>query len=135
HGVTVINLNDVALAMKPSFIPGERLRVAIIKPGEQPEQGVGYLEDGTMVVAENGRPYVGKTVDLVVATSLQTSAGRLIFARVPDGSTVDEWDEPAAGGVASDERHGGAPLHDAAPHDDSDDDHPSHGPEEDLSKR
>src|SRR5690606_35480395 len=50
HGVTVINLNDVALAMKPSFIPGERLRVAIIKPGEQPEQGVGYLEDGTMVV-------------------------------------------------------------------------------------
>ena len=95
HGVTVINLNDVALAMKPSFIPGERLRVAIIKPGEQPDQGVGYLEDGTMIVAENGRAYVGKTVDLVVATSLQTSAGKLIFARIPDGSTVEEWDTPA----------------------------------------
>jgi uncharacterized protein YacL len=94
HGVTVINLNDVALAMKPSFIPGERLRVAIIKPGEQPDQGVGYLEDGTMIVAENGRAYVGKTVDLVVATSLQTSAGKLIFARIPDGSTVEEWDTP-----------------------------------------
>lgn len=92
HGVTVINLNDVALAMKPSFIPGERLRVNLIKPGEQPEQAVGYLEDGTMVVAENGRAAIGKTVDLVVATSLQTSAGKLIFARIPDGSPGEEWD-------------------------------------------
>ncbi|MGP1309868.1 MAG: PIN/TRAM domain-containing protein [Phycisphaerales bacterium] len=105
HGVTVINLNDVALSMKPSFIPGERLRVTLIKPGEQPEQGVGYLEDGTMIVAENGRHAIGKTVDLVVATSLQTSAGKLIFARIPDDANPDDWDTPEGDDEPDHDRH------------------------------
>jgi uncharacterized protein YacL len=118
HGVTVINLNDVALAMKPSFIPGERLRVSLIKPGEQPEQAVGYLEDGTMVVAENGRAAIGKTVDLIVATSLQTSAGKLIFARIPDGAVGEDWDATEAG-VPDDALEPGEAAHD---HPDSDDD-------------
>jgi uncharacterized protein YacL len=118
HGVTVINLNDVALAMKPSFIPGERLRVSLIKPGEQPEQAVGYLEDGTMVVAENGRAAIGKTVDLIVATSLQTSAGKLIFARIPDGAVGEDWDSTEAG-VPDDALEPGEPAQD---HPDSDDD-------------
>lgn len=112
HGVPVINLNDVALAMKPSFIPGEKLRVTLIKPGEQPEQAVGYLEDGTMIVAENGRAYVGKIVDLVVTTSLQTSAGKLIFARIPDGSTVEDWDEPGSDEDADHAPRAGAGGHD-----------------------
>lgn len=112
HGVTVINLNDVALAMKPSFIPGERLRVALIKPGEQPEQGVGYLEDGTMIVAENGRNFIGRTVDLVVATSLQTSAGKLIFARIPD--ETEAWDDRDSNGGDGD--HGGGGSDDGPRH-------------------
>lgn len=111
HGVPVINLNDVALAMKPSFIPGEKLRVTLIKPGEQPEQAVGYLEDGTMIVAENGRPYIGKVVDLIVTTSLQTSAGKLIFARIPDGSTVEDWDELATDDDADRDPRAGAVEH------------------------
>ncbi|MFT5424189.1 MAG: hypothetical protein ACI89L_001982 [Phycisphaerales bacterium] len=81
EGVGVVNLHDVASAMRPSVIPGERLRVKLIKPGEQPGQAVGYLEDGTMIVAEDGGPHVGEEIDLFVSTSLQTSAGRLIFAR------------------------------------------------------
>ena len=117
HGVTVINLNDVALAMKPSFIPGERLRVSLIKPGEQPEQAVGYLEDGTMVVAENGRGAIGKTVDLVVATSLQTSAGKLIFARIPDDAPEEGW-ETTETGAPDDESAGGDPTPDRADGDD-----------------
>lgn len=81
EGVGVVNLHDVASAMRPSVVPGERLRVKLVKPGEQPGQAVGYLEDGTMIVAEDGGPRVGEEVDLFVSTSLQTSAGRLIFAR------------------------------------------------------
>jgi uncharacterized protein YacL len=85
QGVRVLNLNDVANALKPAVIPGEQLSIRLIKPGEQPQQGVGYLEDGTMVVAENGRGHVGQQVTLNVTSTLQTSAGRLIFGRVLDG--------------------------------------------------
>jgi uncharacterized protein YacL len=81
HNVPVINLNEVANALKPMFLPGEGFRLRLIKPGEGPEQGVGYLDDGTMVVVEGGRDFLGKEIDVTVTSTLQTSAGRMIFAR------------------------------------------------------
>lgn len=82
RGVTVININDLANALKPVFLPGEQMEVRIIRPGEAVGQGVGYLEDGTMVVAEGGRGHIGKTITISVTSALQTSAGRMIFGRM-----------------------------------------------------
>jgi uncharacterized protein YacL len=82
RGVEVININDLANALKPVFLPGETMSVKIIKPGEEPGQGVGYLEDGTMVVAEGARDKIGDVVTITVTSVLQTSAGRMIFGRV-----------------------------------------------------
>jgi uncharacterized protein YacL len=79
--VDVINVNDLAGALRPVVLPGETLSVRVVKPGEEAGQGVGYLEDGTMVVVEGGRDNVGKDVALVVTSVLQTSAGRMIFGR------------------------------------------------------
>lgn len=84
RGVDVININDLANALKPVVLPGETIAVKIIKPGEEMGQGVGYLEDGTMVVAENSRERIGEEVVLTVTSVLQTSAGRMIFGR-PEG--------------------------------------------------
>jgi len=81
HGVGVINLNDLANALKPVFLPGEHLEVRIVKPGEEPGQGVGYLDDGTMVVVEAGRDHVGAVIQVAVTSVLQTSAGRMVFGR------------------------------------------------------
>jgi uncharacterized protein YacL len=82
QGVDALNMHDVANALKPNVIPGEPLQVHLMKPGEQQGQGVGYLDDGTMVVAENGGGFIGRTVELSVTSTMQTSAGRLIFGRV-----------------------------------------------------
>ena len=82
QGVEVINLNDLANAMKPIVLPGEFLTVKLLKRGEEPGQGVGYLDDGTMVVAEQGAYHLGETVRLTVTSVLQTSAGRMIFGRM-----------------------------------------------------
>ena len=79
HGVDVINLNDVANALKPLFLPGESLEVHLVKPGEEPGQGIGYLDDGTMIVVEGGREHLHKSVRVAVTSVLQTSAGRMIF--------------------------------------------------------
>ena len=81
HGVAVINLNDVANSLKPVYLPGEHLDVRIVKPGEEQGQGVGYLDDGTMIVVEGGRDYVNQNVHIAVTSVLQTSAGRMIFGR------------------------------------------------------
>ena len=86
QGVEVVNLNDIAKAMKPVVLPGEHMSVRITKAGEQQGQGVGYLDDGTMVVAEQGRSYIGSEVNLLVTSVLQTSAGRMIFGKV-DGQS------------------------------------------------
>ena len=83
QGVDVINLNDLANSLKPRYLPGERLSIKIIKPGEAPGQGVGYLDDGTMVVCEDGSSMIGKEADVVVKSVLQSSAGRMIFGRLP----------------------------------------------------
>jgi len=81
RGAGVININDLANALKPVVLPGESLSVKVIKPGEEPGQGVGYLEDGTMVVAEGARDRIGHVIHLTVTSVLQTSAGRMIFGR------------------------------------------------------
>ncbi|GAB4139418.1 MAG: TRAM domain-containing protein [Planctomycetaceae bacterium] len=89
QGIEVINLNDVANALKPRYIPGERLHLKIIKEGESAGQGVGYLDDGTMVVCEQAGHLVGKEVNSVVTSVLQSSAGRMIFAKLEDDNSTD----------------------------------------------
>ncbi len=89
RGVSVININDLANALKPVVLPGEMMSVKMIKPGEEMGQGIGYLEDGTMVVAEGGRERIGEVVDLTVTSVLQTSAGRMIFGRLDGVAVVD----------------------------------------------
>ncbi len=81
HGVGVINLNDLANALKPVFLPGELVEVKIVKPGESVGQGVGYLDDGTMIVVEGGREHLNRNVKIAVTSVLQTSAGRMVFGR------------------------------------------------------
>jgi len=89
RGVGVININDLANSLKPVVLPGESLQVKIIKPGEEPGQGVGYLDDGTMVVAEGAREKIGEVVGLAVTSVLQTSAGRMIFGRLDGVPAAD----------------------------------------------
>ena len=86
RSVEVININDLAKALRPVVLPGETMSVQLIKPGEGPGQGIGYLEDGTMIVVENGKAHLNQEVTLVVTSSLQTSAGRMIFGNC-EGST------------------------------------------------
>jgi len=81
QGVVVLNINELANAVKTVFLPGEEMDIEIIQEGRELGQGVGYLDDGTMVVIENGRKYIGKTISVTVSKILQTSAGRMIFAR------------------------------------------------------
>jgi uncharacterized protein YacL len=81
HGVGVINLNDLSNSLKPVYLPGESTEVRIVKPGEEPGQGIGYLDDGTMVVVEGGREHVNQQVRVAVTSVLQTSAGRMVFGR------------------------------------------------------
>ena len=81
HNVPVINLNDIANSLKPVFLPGESFEVKVVKTGESPGQGVGYLDDGTMVVVEGGRDFINRFVKIAVTSVLQTSAGRMIFGR------------------------------------------------------
>jgi uncharacterized protein YacL len=86
RGIEVLNLNDAASALRPTYLPGEMIRLRIAKPGKESEQGVGYLDDGTMVVVQGGRDRVGQDTDIEVTSVLQTSAGRMIFARVVEQS-------------------------------------------------
>ncbi|MBN1123635.1 MAG: hypothetical protein JXA82_01410 [Sedimentisphaerales bacterium] len=87
RGVDVININDMANALKTVVLPGETMQVRIIKAGEEPRQGIGYLDDGTMVVVEEGREQIGATIQLTVTSALQTSAGRMIFGKFDKGSS------------------------------------------------
>jgi uncharacterized protein YacL len=105
QGVPVINLHELAGALKQSVIPGEPLTLAILRRGEQPGQGVGYLEDGTMVVVEDGEGAVGNEATITVTSSMQTSAGRLIFGRIGGGRSADaEAEESPTKPRASEER-------------------------------
>jgi len=103
RGVDVINLNDLAQALRPVVLPGEPMEVKIVKPGEGYNQGVGYLEDGTMVVVENARHRQGENVSLHVTSTLQTSAGRMIFGKAINGSidSSPSEEDSEGNGVAS----------------------------------
>lgn len=81
QGVAVLNINDLANAVKPVVLPGEELVVQVIKDGKEQRQGIAYLDDGTMIVVEDGRDYIGKTIEVLITSVLQTSAGRMIFAK------------------------------------------------------
>ncbi|MFZ5942502.1 MAG: PIN/TRAM domain-containing protein [Bacillota bacterium] len=84
QGVKVLNINELANAIKPVVLPGEEMVVQIIKDGKESGQGVAYLDDGTMIVVENGRRMIGETVGVLVTSVLQTAAGRMIFAKLKD---------------------------------------------------
>jgi uncharacterized protein YacL len=87
QGVEVLNINELANSLKPIVLPGEAMRVFILKEGKEYNQGVAYLDDGTMVVVDNARKMIGKTIDIAVTSVLQTTAGKMIFGK---------WDERAA---------------------------------------
>ncbi|MEC3883840.1 TRAM domain-containing protein [Halobacillus litoralis] len=81
QNVQVLNINDLANAVKPVVLPGEEMTIQVIKDGKEQNQGVAYLDDGTMIVVEEGKDFIGKTIEVVVTSVLQTSAGRMIFAK------------------------------------------------------
>lgn len=85
-GIDVININELAANMKPEVLPGEKMTVRVMKPGESAAQGVGYLDDGTMVVIEQARQHVNQEVEFVVTNTVQTSAGKMIFGRLADAA-------------------------------------------------
>ena len=91
QGVKVLNVNELANVLKPVVLPGEVMVVGIVKEGKEPNQGVAYLDDGTMIVVEDGRRYIGQTMGVIVTSVLQTVAGKMIFARVreEEGDTFD----------------------------------------------
>src|SRR5213080_4453357 len=88
RGVNVLNINELANSLKPVVLPGELMKVFILKEGKEYNQGVAYLDDGTMVVVDNARKMIGKTIDVVVTSVLQTTAGKMIFGRFIDPATA-----------------------------------------------
>lgn len=94
HNVRVLNINSLAKALKPIYAVGDDLQLRIARPGKEDGQGVGHLDDGTMVVVENGRQHVGKTVDCEVTSLVQTSSGRMIFARYQKNGKPQTKEEP-----------------------------------------
>jgi uncharacterized protein YacL len=92
--IPVLNLHDVASAMRPQVIAGESLRVRMMRPGEHDGQAVGYLDDGTMVVVDHAEPFIGEDVDAVVTSTLQTNAGRMIFAKIPQAAPAQPVPAP-----------------------------------------
>jgi uncharacterized protein YacL len=86
HGVEILNINELANALKPIVLPGETMRVFILKEGKEYNQGVAYLDDGTMVVVDNARKMISKTIDIAVTSVLQTTAGKMIFGRFDERS-------------------------------------------------
>jgi uncharacterized protein YacL len=100
HGVQVLNINELANALKPVVLPGETMRVFILKEGKEYNQGVAYLDDGTMVVVDNARRYISKTVDITVTSVLQTTAGKMIFGKY-DERHMDRPSASSTGAGAS----------------------------------
>lgn len=94
QGIKVLNINELANALKPVFLPGEEMVVQIIKDGKESKQGIGYLDDGTMIVVEQGKKFINQTIFVVVTSVLQTAAGRMIFAKPKynDNRTLYEVD-------------------------------------------
>ena len=95
HHVEVLNINDLANALKPVVLPGERMTVLILKEGKEYNQGVGYLDDGTMVVVDHARKLIGKAIEISVTSVLQTASGKMIFGKLDEG--VKNGDSPRPG--------------------------------------
>jgi uncharacterized protein YacL len=95
QGVEVLNINELANALKPVVLPGEEMTVTIIKEGKEMNQGVAYLDDGTMIVVEGGRRHIGETLDVTTSSVLQTAAGKMIFATMREGSEEEDYDRNA----------------------------------------
>jgi uncharacterized protein YacL len=100
RGVNVLNINELANALKPVVLPGEAMRVFILKEGKEYNQGVAYLDDGTMVVVDNARRLIGKNADIAVTSVLQTTAGKMIFGRL--------WEDSENGNANGEHRTNGA---------------------------
>jgi uncharacterized protein YacL len=96
-GVTVLNINQLTNALKPVVLPGETIHIQILKEGKEPGQGVAYLDDGTMVVVEEGRKIIGKELDVMVTSVLQTTAGRMIFSRPREEESAPKASSSRAG--------------------------------------
>jgi len=96
QNVDTVNLNDLTNALRPMVLPGEEIALKIIRPGDEPGQGVGYMMDGTMVVVEQGRDSVGHNVNVIVTSTLQTSAGRMVFCRMRHDITAQGEDKDGA---------------------------------------
>ncbi|MEQ1573148.1 MAG: PIN domain-containing protein [Vicinamibacterales bacterium] len=96
RGIEVLNINELANSLKPVVLPGELMKVFILKEGKEYNQGVAYLDDGTMVVVDNARKMMGKTIDVVVTSVLQTTAGKMIFGRFIDSAQAAQAAVPAA---------------------------------------
>jgi len=94
HGVQVLNINELANSLKPIVLPGETMKVFILKEGKEYNQGVAYLDDGTMVVVDNARKMIGKTIDIAVTSVLQTTAGKMIFGKFDERAAVTPRPEP-----------------------------------------
>ncbi|HWR35788.1 MAG TPA: PIN domain-containing protein [Clostridia bacterium] len=94
HGVEVLNINELANSLKPIVLPGEIMKVFILKEGKEYNQGVAYLDDGTMVVVDNARKMIGKTIDISVTSVLQTTAGKMIFGKFDERGTANVRPEP-----------------------------------------
>jgi uncharacterized protein YacL len=104
HGVEVLNINELANALKPIVLPGEAMRVFILKEGKEYGQGVAYLDDGTMVVVDNARKMISKTIDITVTSVLQTTAGKMIFGRF-DERAHGVHERAASAAQGSGDRH------------------------------
>ncbi|MGH9588579.1 MAG: PIN/TRAM domain-containing protein [Acidobacteriaceae bacterium] len=89
HSVEVLNMNDLANALKPVVLPGEKMNIAILKEGKEYNQGVGYLDDGTMVVVDHARRMIGRSIEISVTSVLQTSSGKMIFGKVEEQARVE----------------------------------------------
>jgi hypothetical protein len=90
RGVHVLNINELANSLKPVVLPGEVMRVFVLKEGKEAGQGVGYLDDGTMVVVDQGKRALGRTIEVTVTSVLQTTAGKMIFCRWPEAAAPDD---------------------------------------------
>jgi hypothetical protein len=88
RGVAVLNINELANALKPVVLPGEVMRVFVLKEGKEAGQGVAYLDDGTMVVVDQGKRAIGRTIEVTVTSVLQTTAGKMIFCRWPEATSA-----------------------------------------------
>jgi uncharacterized protein YacL len=104
RGVEVLNINELANSLKPVVLPGELMKVFILKEGKEYNQGVAYLDDGTMVVVDNARKAIGKTIDVVVTSVLQTTAGKMIFGRFLDPALAAAQAGPAPVAADADRR-------------------------------